>query len=249
MRMSSAKFTIYELDAPAKLWEEAEEKRCMEAKREDGAKMSLTMYSRDENPSFSKKMTHGRLFGAPEIRPYNKTLLECLCNALQEVSSGIRKDFKEEEYKKPYTEQETTRDELPIELQLQLAQIGNLLQWMVNSASWRDGKYYPFDAFEIEQRLKYCQTFCSIALRRDNFKKHEPAPENVYPVFEPARSESVFKGAEALVVGKTLGELIDKAVEMIKSGDLPYEEKFCYVVRDGHFSLFSQSQLVSVEKE
>lgn len=242
--MSSAKFTIYELDAPAKLWEEAEEKRRMEAKREDGAKMSLTMYSQDENLSFSKKMTHGRLFGAPEIRPYNKTLLECLCNALQEVSSGIRKDFKEEEYKKPYTEQETTRDGLPLELRHQICAIADVLQYIVNSASWREGTYYPFDAFEIMQKLRHCKTHSILTLNKDNAKKHKPIPDNVYPSFEPVCEDKIIYGEIGLVAGKTLGGLIDKTIEMIKSGELPYEEKFYYVVRDEHFLLFNKSQLV-----
>ena len=102
------------------------------------------------------------------IGHFNKVLVECCVNFLFECTQALSKnvDFNRvtpDEYAQAITTTESLKDlyskrktqhGLDIEMTHQIRGIAAMLQWMVNSTSWKDGEYHAFDAVEITQRLE-----------------------------------------------------------------------------------------------
>lgn len=240
--MGSSRFTMFKLEAANTLWREAEKNKKIEIKNEQGLSMDISLYIAEDMDKFRGNMYGDRLFGIPNDGPYAKTFFECLCNALKDFSEALTKDIAPEEYVKPFIEQEETKDGIPIELRNQVVQIGQLLQWIINSSSWRSGIYQPFDAFEIKNRVEYIKCFSELALQKDKYKENKNTFS--YPSFEFVERSKVKPEEDCIAVCQSAGELIDKAIKMIESNELNYEEKFYYTAANNHFNLYKKEQLL-----
>ena len=198
----SAEFTMFGVEATNQEWKKAEDEGSLQGE--------ITLRKAENMDVFKDNIAYERLFGIPRINGvgYQKVFTECLMNAFQMLSSATSKTLKK-------YDGETTQDGLPIELRNQVAEIGNVLQWVANSTSWRNGEYYPFDAFEIEQKLKHCIGYSYYALSEEQATKKWESPS-----FQR----------------DTLGELVNAALE-----ELEYEPRFFYTF-DGQFALYRREQ-------
>ncbi len=217
----SAEFTMFKVNATNQEWKNAASEGSLH-----GENVDLELLKGDKDGEFENNLVAGRLFGVPNIKgSYQKTFTECLINAFQMLSHATSKTLKR-------IDGETTNDGLPIELRNQVAEIGNVLQWIANSTSWRNGKYYPFDAFEIEQKLKNC-----IGYSYHSLKKERVTKKGKFPSFEAVGTDLIKRGEKSLIERDTLAELINDAIE-----GLDYEPRFFYTF-DECFSLYSVGQL------
>jgi hypothetical protein len=91
-----------------------------------------------------------RCLTVPKFPPdvaYIKGLLECWANlGVVLVSQGIKQET-------PYTSIETQKN-ISMTYMILISHMSNLLQWIVNSTSWRDGKIHDFDIDEIRSKCK-----------------------------------------------------------------------------------------------
>lgn len=82
---------------------------------------------------------------------YIKGLIECWLNLGCDISQKLMR-IKLDNKLKYLNDQNTS---IPNQYLDFLFVIANALQWMINSTSWREGKLYKFDSFEIKEKLKY----------------------------------------------------------------------------------------------
>jgi hypothetical protein len=97
--------------------------------------------------------------------PYVKGLVECCINQLYGAVMALDKMT-------PYNERKTV-DEVDIEMSHQLRMIAQLLVWISNSTSWREGKYHFFDAIEIEKQLEHIKGMCNFYERKEGEDNNE----------------------------------------------------------------------------
>ena len=79
-------------------------------------------------------------------KSYHKMLIECWIN--------LGFDLLENVQKREGIEGVNTDNQVPSSYIRAMHQMANALQYMINSASWREGKLLPFDKFEVNQKLK-----------------------------------------------------------------------------------------------
>jgi len=149
-----------------------------------------------DNPEWKKQENNGKFFGECELKicnpdyrdkefkkilgrglmlgydpndsegkyyPRLKGLAECAVNLLQDVTSSMSKSVVDYGGRK-------TEDNLDVEFMHQVRMIANLLQWMVNSTSWREADYLPFDAMDIEMQLKHIMGMCNFNNKKEEKK-------------------------------------------------------------------------------
>lgn len=79
---------------------------------------------------------------------YSKALIECIANLLFDAVNALRK------MEHPTKEVETENNISWVYLRI-LMQLSSLLQWVVNSTSWREGgEIHYFDKIEVKKMLK-----------------------------------------------------------------------------------------------
>lgn len=132
-----------------------EEKKKQEANGKFEGNCTLNLLRGElRNSTFTSVVDRGLLI-AYDSRDYCyiKGLAECSINLLCQVMSNFDKGTISYDNRK-------TKDDMDVELANQVRLISELLQWIVNSKSWRDAEYTSFDAVEIELKLKHIMGMC-----------------------------------------------------------------------------------------
>ena len=106
---------------------------------------------KDENLKHLYDMGNPRCIAVPKIntdeKTYMKGLVECLSNIFPTVIDNIDKS------EDPETSREINNN-IPMQYIMLLGQMSYLMQWIVNSTSWKEGELQDFDAFEVNRKIK-----------------------------------------------------------------------------------------------
>ena len=82
-----------------------------------------------------------------EVETYHKILLECWANMGIQIIQSVQKQTS-------VNHKTEINNNLPRDYLYLMSRMGDLLQWMVNSTSWKAGESQNFDVSEIEKKLK-----------------------------------------------------------------------------------------------
>jgi hypothetical protein len=84
-----------------------------------------------------------------EEKIYLKGLFECMINLSWKITEALTREKKRDDEE---GSQQSRR--IPTQYIDMLIDVVATLQWMINSTSWKEGKLYNFDAYEIKHKLK-----------------------------------------------------------------------------------------------
>lgn len=79
-------------------------------------------------------------------KSYHKMLIECWANLGHDLLNTVKKSEEPEGINKD--------NKVPSTYIRAMHQMTSIIQYMVNSTSWREGALYPFDKIDINEKLK-----------------------------------------------------------------------------------------------
>ncbi|MDF2880029.1 MAG: hypothetical protein K0R54_586 [Clostridiaceae bacterium] len=227
----SEKFTIFEVIAKNKIWSEANKEKSL--KSEDSS-VELALRTSENFDNFEDNMAYRRLFGLPKNNNYHKTFLECLCNAICDLSNALSKDIMHfEDY---LIGTGKTKDGLNIEFRHMFSQFGQVLRYIVNCTSWRTGNFEPFDAFEISKKLSYVISFCKREIYKESISSLK---ENTMPSFEFISAGKIKINEKPFLINTNLGEGINSIINSNLT-----KNRFFYTVTANTYLFFNYNQLL-----
>ena len=195
------KFLTVKMEAEPDVWRE---------QKKDGVfKGECTLTSYDHtNKEFRNIMSRDMLMAYDHVngKDYMKGLAECSIDMLYTTLMKFEKSTE-------YGSRKTKQQEMDIEFLNQMKILVQIMQWMFNSASYRDGIYHGFDALEIRQKLKYFEGMCHYAMEEG--KDIEPIPKRL-----TLTKEQVFR------LYKDMG----RAVELIPQEHIDFAEDNGYAI-------------------
>lgn len=118
----------------------------------EGGGTTYTIRLKDREPSRLEVLI------LPEFNSRRKELLECSANLLCRITNGLSKNC---EYGS-----DSTEDGLNIEMTHALRELGNLMQYIVNSSSFNNDYVQGYDTMEFERRLDMIKNLLHMGVER-----------------------------------------------------------------------------------
>lgn len=100
-----------------------------------------------------------------ENTPYIKSTTQATVNSLQRLTTAMRPNKSRVPYDQLYTGK--TDDQVHEDLMIVVKDLGNLMQKIVHSHSWREGTFESFDAAAISHQLRNIKRFVEGRLPSD----------------------------------------------------------------------------------
>jgi hypothetical protein len=144
----SKEFVNISFDADSKVLRNQEDTGTFEGE------CTLTLVGREyKERNFNSVVPRGMIAYPESDKEYLKGLAECCVNLLSDIMNRMDKTTIEYNGRK-------TGDGMDVEYTHLVRMISNLMQWIVNSHSWREADFTNFDSKEIEMKLDYLQGMC-----------------------------------------------------------------------------------------
>lgn len=170
-----------------------------------------------------------RLLTIPKVpnMSYLKVLLKCTSNLYDELVNGLDKNqelLSNEDFEKFNKGEGITKDGIHIELRHFFAFLGGIVQYTINSSSYRQGEFYGFDAMELSQKLRMLQSYCDNRLHKEDSGYIDKEPS-----FEFITTDMLNRDAIPFHIGSKLGASIDDILDKIKNNILEKHNRFFYL--------------------
>lgn len=189
---------------------------------------------------------YSRFFTMPVVpnMSYGQILLKCTSQLYSRLVNGLSKNQKvnsADDFKRFEKGEGETEDGIHIEMRHFLATLGGIVEYAINTSSYKSGEFYGFDAIELSHKVDTLKFYCNRLYKEDLLvSKDEPRKE---PSFESISINILNRRAEPFYSGEKLGASIDIILEKIENKELDYHSRFFYLKRYDEFCFYTISDL------
>lgn len=234
--MMDVKFSVFEMEI-----DYDKKKEIKETNELKGIELNPLSINRDL--SLLDNIYYNRFFTLPEIpdMTYREVMLQCVSKLYFQLVDGLSKSHRlteEDDFTRFNTGEGRNEEGIHLELRHFLARLGAIVQYTINSSSYRDGEFYEFDAMTLINNLDTLQYYCSHRLYKEDLGvvKKEPS-------FEAISTDILKRRVEPFYTGEKLGASIDDILEKIEKEEIEHHNRFFYIKHDGKFYFYTFSDL------